>query len=402
MSKHLGIGLMSGTSLDGVDAVLTEIENTEVNTDVKVLNSFSVSYTDEEKQRIMALCDENTAKVDEITAMNFYLGEKFSYVVMELINQSKYSVSDIDFVSSHGQTIYHRPEEGHTEFEPKSTLQIGDISVISERTGLPVVGDFRTADMAAGGQGAPLVSFIDYMLFKDDKKARALQNIGGIGNVTYIKAGAKEEELLSFDTGPGNMVIDEVVYRVTKGSQTFDKGGEIALSGSVNKEFANELLRHEYFLRKPPKTTGREIFGKSYVDSVMKIAKNYNLLDKDLIASITYWTAKTISDSYQNFILAEGQSIDEVIIAGGGSHNKAILNFLQEELRDQRVMTFDDFGISSDMKEAVAFVVLGYHFLKGKYNTIPSATNSERKAIMGKVSYTQPSAYEKVLSIRGR
>lgn len=399
MSK-LGIGLMSGTSLDGIDAVLCRVNGTGFETELEVLDAYSISYTDAEKQKIMALCDEETARVDEITAMNFYLAEKFSEAVLQLVDQSDYSLKDIDFISSHGQTIYHLPDEGKNEFQPKSTLQIGDISVISERTGLPVVGDFRTAEMAAEGQGAPLVSFLDYVFFKDEKKSRALQNIGGIGNVTYLGRG-DDQQLTSFDTGPGNMVIDEVVYRLSEKTLTYDKNGEWAAKGQVNNAFVDELMQHDYFSRKPPKTTGREVFGKAYVDGVMNRAEAMNLSADDLVASVTAWTAKTIANSYNDFILSANKPLDEVIVSGGGGHNETLLRFLQDDLPEQRVTTIDEFGISSDVKEAAAFVVFGYHFLQGKTNTIREFTNADHEVIMGKLSYTQPQAFEKVLSIRG-
>ncbi len=396
--SNIGIGLMSGTSLDGIDAVLCKINGTGFETSIEVIEFYSYSYTDEEKQKIMKLCDENTARVDEITAMNFYLAEKFSEVVLKLVDQSGYSLEQIDFISSHGQTIYHLPDEGKGNYQPKSTLQIGDLSVISERTGLPVVGDFRTADMAAGGQGAPLVSFFDYIFFKDTNKRRALQNIGGIGNVTLL---GSDDELMSFDTGPGNMVIDEVVYRLSNGKKTFDRNGEWAARGRVDETFVAELMNHEYFKRMPPKTTGREVFGSAYVDGVMGLAKQLNLAEDDLVASVTAWTARTIASSYQDYFNSRNTIVDEVIVSGGGGHNQTLLRFLDEYLPDQRITTIDEFGISSDMKEAVAFVVFGYHFLKGKTNTIKSFTNADHEVIMGKLSYTQPQAFEKVLSIRG-
>ncbi|MFA1821977.1 anhydro-N-acetylmuramic acid kinase [Virgibacillus oceani] len=400
MPAKLGIGLMSGTSLDGIDAVLCKINGTGFDTEIEILDSYNISYSEDEKQKIMDLCDERTARVDEITSMNFYLGEKFSQAVVKLMEKSNYAMSDVDFISSHGQTIYHLPDEGVESFSLKSTLQIGDISVISERTGLPVVGDFRTADMAAGGQGAPLVSFFDYVFFNSQKKARALQNIGGIGNVTYLGVQA-DKKPFSFDTGPGNMVIDEVVYRLSSKEKTYDQNGEWAAAGEVNDDFVAELMRHEYFSRKPPKTTGREVFGKAYVDQVMALSDQSNLRKNDLVASITAWTAKTIAQTYQDFIINSGLRLDEVVISGGGSHNKTLLKFLQNYLPDQDVTTIDEFGISGDMKEAAAFVVLGYHFLKGETNTIESATNADNKVIMGKLSYTQPNTFEKVLAIRG-
>lgn len=401
MSAHLGIGLMSGTSLDGIDAVLCRISGIGINTRIEVLHFCSISYTKEEKEKIMALCDDNTSRVDDITKMNFYLAEKFSEAVQELVAQSAYDMSDIDFISSHGQTIYHLPDEGSGPFDLKSTLQICDISVISEKTGLPVVGDFRTADMAAGGQGAPLVSFFDAVLFTDKQKARALQNIGGIGNVTYLSPDSGKQPF-SFDTGPGNMVIDEIAYRLSSGKIKYDAGGEWAKKGTVNAAFVAELMKHPYFSRKPPKTTGREVFGKAYADEVMSLAGRFNLNSDDVVTGITAWTAKTIFDSYQDFITSAGYPLNEVIVSGGGSHNKTLLAFLQKFLPEQRVTTIDEFGISSDVKEAAAFVVLGYHFLKGKTNTIAAATNAVHPVIMGKLSYTQQAAFEKVLSIRGR
>lgn len=401
MVKHIGIGLMSGTSLDGIDAVLVEIEQVDRDTNVHTLSSLFQPYSDELRQRLLQLCSPDTANIEHITSMNMYLGREYARIVEKLIGNSGVKHEDILFVSSHGQTIYHKPTGTNDLADVPGTLQIGDLSVLSELTGLPVVGDFRTADMAAGGQGAPLISFIDYILFRDENKSRAIQNIGGIGNVTFLPKGAAETEIISFDTGPGNMVIDAVVYHVTDGKQTYDKDGLIAASGNIHAAFLEQLMSHPYFALTPPKTTGRELFNKHFVDEVMESANQIGLSNEDLVATVTAWTAQTISDSYSRFLETEGRTIDEVIIGGGGSYNPYLLEQLRKNLPGKIVSTHENFAISSDLKEAIGFAILGYHCLLGQYNQLPSATGAGNSVIMGKIAYTQPQAFQRLLSLWG-
>lgn len=388
---------MSGTSLDGVDAALIEIEGTYTNTRIQLIESIFQPYCQDIRSNILKLSHPTTSSVDGICQMNAYLGKYYGYVVQLLLNKSKVPKEDIMFISSHGQTIYHLPEPQDTaEWNIASTLQIGDISVLAEETGLPVVGDFRPADMAAGGQGAPLMSYVDYILFQDSKKNRALQNIGGIGNVTFIPANGKEEDVISFDTGPGNMVIDAIVNKITNGMQTYDDKGLLASKGKVIPSLLNELMQHKYFSQKIPKTTGREQFDKDFIVDLWKKARSYKIKDVDLLRTVTNWTALTIADSYKQLEVQHGFKMDEVIVSGGGSRNITLLKQLQSYLPNVVIQTSTDVGINSDQKEAIGFAILGHECLNGMFNTLTSATGSSRKVIMGKVSFTQHEAYQKI------
>ncbi len=397
MTTHLAVGLMSGTSLDGIDAVLVEIEGIDKSLKVKVIESFFQPYASDLRTTLLELCDPKTAALDTICSMNMYLGKLAGKTVNNLLKKAGISKEKVAFISSHGQTIYHIPEVFTKHpWEVPSTLQIGDISAIAEETHIATVGDFRPADMAANGQGAPLVSFVDYILFHDDNKHRAIQNIGGIGNVTYISSDLDKGQTLSFDTGPGNMVIDAIVQQVTNGKQKYDKDGELASRGKIIEDLLIELMNHPYFKIKPPKTTGREMFGLAFAKELMKKAQEQEINEEDLIATVTAWTAKSIADSYQSYLIKEGNKIDEVIIGGGGSYNSTLLSFLKEYLPNQKIVTHEDYGISSDLKEAIAFAVLGYYTIVGQFNQLPSATGADHPVIMGKVAYTQPEAYERL------
>ncbi|SDK03195.1 anhydro-N-acetylmuramic acid kinase [Sediminibacillus albus] len=399
MEKHLGIGLMSGTSLDGIDAVLVEISGKYTETKVNVIDSLSFSFPKELREELKELCSPLTASLENICSMNMYLGKEMGKIVNDLLVKANKQKEDVLYISSHGQTIYHNPAGGKRLTAVPGTLQIGDLSVLSEVTGITAVGDFRTADMAAGGQGAPLVSFVDYILFKSEKYSRAIQNIGGIGNVTYLPKDGTDKDVQSFDTGPGNMVIDEVVTRISNGKENYDKDGKLAFQGNINTKLLNKLLDHPYLVIEPPKTTGRELFGADFVDKVIHMAGD--LPSEDIVSTVTAWSARTIADSYQRFLEVDGNNLDEVIIGGGGSYNPFLMKQIKENLPEKNVYTHEHFGISSDLKEAVAFAVLGYHCLQGQYNQSPSATGAKNPVIMGKVAYTQPGAYKRVFSWRG-
>ncbi|WP_153463154.1 anhydro-N-acetylmuramic acid kinase [Sediminibacillus terrae] len=399
MDKQLGIGLMSGTSLDGIDAVLIEIEGSSIHTKVNVIESLTHEYESDVRTAIKELCNPEKATLEKICSMNMFLGRELGMIVNELLDKADIGKEEVLFVSSHGQTIFHKPVGGENRMDVPGTLQIGDLSMLSEMTGITAVGDFRTADMSAGGQGAPLVSFVDYILFNNPDRSRAIQNIGGIGNVTYIPKNAKKDQIMSFDTGPGNMVIDEVVYRLTEGKQAYDKDGRIAYRGEANKKLLNKLMEHPYFAMKPPKTTGRELFGSSFVDTFMRDSADLSFEDR--VATVTAWTAKTIAQSYSSFIESSCNSIDDVVIGGGGSYNPFLMEQLHRYLPNQTVYKHEDFQLSSDLKEAIAFAILGYHCLIGQSNQIPSATGADNPVIMGKISHTQQQAFQRLNVLRG-
>jgi anhydro-N-acetylmuramic acid kinase len=358
------IGLMSGTSADGVDAAAIDIKNDKV----KLLAFDTFNYSPALRRNILELGEQKTCRPGDISSLNFQLGEVFADAVIKLCKKNKINLKTIDLIGSHGQTIFHKPA--------CNTLQIGEPSIIAYKTGITTIADFRPKDIAAGGQGAPLVPFADYWLFKNKKKSRAIQNIGGIANVTYLAANCKLKDIIAFDTGPGNMIIDRLVFLATKGKQNFDRDGKIAAKGKININLLNEMMSHPYFRRRPPKTTGREMFGRKYTDAFYK-----KLPNEDIIATATAFTAISIAAAYKKFL---PRLPDEIILCGGGTRNKTLVKMLGQNIKSKILFT-DDFGINSDAKEAVSFAILAYATIKGIANNVPSATGAKKAVILGKV-----------------
>ena len=368
------ISLMSGTSLDAIDACLVKIFD-----DLKfeVIDSFSIDYPDDIRKKLLNLANNN-GNVKDVCFMNFVVGEMFAKCVNELIKKVKVKKEDIDFISTHGQTIWHMPEKVEINgIQTGATLQIGDISVISYKTGIMTIGDFRTKDMAAGGQGAPLVPFADKILFGTDKN-RLIQNIGGISNVTVL---SNECDIFAFDNAPGNMLIDYCIQKYF--NLPFDKNGEIALKGNIDKKWLNELLNEPFYFQEPPKSTGRELFNNEYAEKILKTAPNNKY---DIIATITALTSKAIANSYQDFIFKK-TTIDEAVLGGGGAYNKAIIKYLQEYLPNITIKTHEDFNIPNKLKECIAFAYLGYFTVNKKPNNVPSCTGADTPVVMGKIAY---------------
>ncbi|MDK2793637.1 MAG: anhydro-N-acetylmuramic acid kinase [Caldanaerobacter sp.] len=384
--ERLVVGLMSGTSADGIDAALVKVKGRGLDTKVELLEFEKFPYEEEVQKKIFELFDPHTGTVEKICHMNFLLGELFAEATLKLIKKAGLTPKDIDLIGSHGQTIYHIPNFiEDMGYKVRSTLQIGEPAVIAERTGIVTVADFRVRDVAAGGQGAPLVPYTEYILYRSPNETIALQNIGGIGNVTVLPKGGSIEDVIAFDTGPGNMVIDEVVKRITHGKMNFDKDGELASRGKVNEEFLAELLKDEFFEIKPPKTTGREHFGKNYVDNLMKKASYLEIDKYDLVATVTALTAYSVVRSYEKFIFPY-YKVDKVVIGGGGSFNKTLVQMIKKQLPQVRVITQEDIGFNSDAKEAVAFAILASETINGNFNNIPKATGAKHPVVMGKIS----------------
>jgi len=357
---------MSGTSADGVDTAVVDIKNNKV----KLLAFDTFNYSSLLRRNILELGEQKACRPADISSLNFTLGEVFADAVIKLCRKNRIDLRTIDLISSHGQTIYHNPN-GKTP----STLQIGEPAVIAYKTGITTVADFRPKDIAAGGQGAPLVPFADYFLFKSNKN-RAIQNIGGIANVTYLAANCKSKDIIAFDTGPGNMIIDRLAFLVTKGRQNFDKDGKIATKGKVNIKILNQMLRHPYFCKKPPKSTGREMFGREYTDVFYK-----KLPNEDIIATATAFTAVSVAEAYKKFL---PKMPDEIILCGGGARNKTLVKMLRQNIKSKILFT-DDFGINGDAKEAVSFAILAYATIKEIANNIPSATGAKKAITLGKI-----------------
>lgn len=380
------IGLMSGTSLDGIDAAVVRITGCGPESQVELLHYESTPYDPVLRERLKALCGPDHAGSAGICAMNAYLGMKFAEAAVRAASGAELRMEDVDLISSHGQTVWHIPErDPQDSFMVPSTLQIGDLSVIAKHTGTLTVGDFRPADMAVGGQGAPLVPYGDFVLFGHPEKGRLLQNIGGIGNCTAIPAGGTPSDMIAFDTGPGNMIIDEAVHMLSGGRLSYDRGGEWAAQGHADMQMVDDLMTHSYFGQLPPKSTGRELFGKAYAAEFMSAARVRQLGDADIVATATAFTAHSIADSYRRFVFPS-TGIEEVIVSGGGAHNRELLRMLKELLPEVKVMTSGELGFHDDGKEAIIFALLGNDFMHGLPNNVPSATGASRATVMGKLA----------------
>lgn len=355
-------GIMSGTSLDGIDVAVVDIRGRKI--DVTGFRTFP--YPEAVRRRLLGVSNSETHTA-EISRLNFLLPELYA----KAVKRCGVPLETIELIGCHGQTIFH---------ERRNTLQIGDGSVLAERTGVPVVSDFRPRDIAAGGHGAPLVPFVDYMLWRDRKLGRVALNIGGIANFTAIPPNAKPEEAIAFDTGPGNMVIDQLVAVHTGGRQTFDKGGAIAEAGKLNQPLLDRLLKAKYFKAKPPKTAGREQYGREFVEDL--VATGLPL--PDLIATATAFTPATIAVGVQRFVK---HRVDEVIVSGGGARNRTLMAYLQAFLPAARIRTSNELGIDSDAKEAIAFAILAHETWHRRPSNLPSATGARHPAILGKISW---------------
>jgi anhydro-N-acetylmuramic acid kinase len=382
LPKKRIIGLMSGTSADGVDAALVEIEGSGLETKLQLLCFHFSPFPKDIRQQISELFSPKSGSVDKICQFNFLLGELFANAALEVIHKSGLSLSSIHLIASHGQTIYHIPPSMKSGIP--STLQIGEPAVIAHKTGIPVIADFRVADVTVGGEGAPLVPYADFLLFRDERKAIATQNIGGISNVTVIPANAKIDDVLAFDTGPGNMLIDEAVRLLTEGKYNYDPGGTIAAKGRTNMILLDELMEHPFIYAAPPKSTGRETFGLHYALEVIQKARSQNMEDAEILATLTEFTAKSIYENYVQFVFPH-YNLSEVILSGGGIHNRTLMKFLKQYFGHIPLVKSDDYGIPSDAKEAIAFAILANETLANHPGNIPKVTGAQRPVILGKI-----------------
>jgi anhydro-N-acetylmuramic acid kinase len=373
------VGLMSGTSVDGIDAALTRIIGSGIETEVEVLAFETTPFPSKVRQDIFKAMDPEQSNAPLICSLNFKLGTCYANVVKAVCEQAGFDIKKLDAVGSHGQTIFHIPQ-AYDGFIP-STLQIGEPAVIAYETKTPVVSNFRVMDMAAGGQGAPLVPYVDYLLFRKTGRTVALQNIGGIANVTVIPEQAGLKDVYAFDTGPGNMMIDALMKHFY--GLDYDPDGGYAKVGTVHEPMLAEMMQDSYISETPPKTTGREHFGQGYVNELLK--KWGNVTANDFIATATRFTAHTIAYNYKTFILPKDK-VDVMVVSGGGSHNKALMDSLAELLPAIEIKTADDYGLSSDAKEAVAFSVLANEMLSGNPANVPSATGAKEMVVLGNLT----------------
>lgn len=385
------IGLMSGTSHDGVDAALVEItvssdkpsypsrgkDGHNGSANFRLIRHLHLPYHKHLRNEIRKAFN---GSAELICRLNFSLGEIFAKAVLSLLKETGLNAEYIDAIASHGQTIYHIPPSGR---RPGSTLQIGEASVIAERTGILTISDFRTADMAAGGQGAPLVPMADYLLFKEPGMVKSVLNIGGIANVTIIRD--KIDDTVAFDTGPGNSLIDEAMLLVSKGTKSFDRNGSLARSGRPIPRLLNELLSHPYFRKRHPKSTGRETFGAGMVFDIFKRYRRFKC--QDIVSTLTHLTAKTIYNSVAGF------RPDEIILTGGGVSNKFLRELIDDNIKEDaiKISEISAYGIPPQAKEAVSFAILGYLSINRRHGNMPSVTGARHGVILGKA--TLPSRY---------
>jgi anhydro-N-acetylmuramic acid kinase len=374
------VGLMSGTSADGIDAALVEISGRDPLAPVVRVVCYQLHpYPAQVREQVLRLSNFS-APVGEVCHLSYRLGGLFAEAARRVIAAAGLRPEEVDLIASHGQTIYHGPGG-----DPPATLQIAEPAVIAERTGRMVVADFRPADIAAGGQGAPLVPFADFLLFRHSQKSRAIQNIGGIANVTYLPAGGGAEAVVAFDTGPGNMLLDGAARALTGAGQ--DTDGELAAAGRVHRPLLEWLLRHPFLALPPPRSAGREEFGRTYLNEALERAAG--LAPADVMATLTAFTVESIAVAYRAFLLPRGP-IDEVIVGGGGARNPVLLAELRTAVRRvcgpaTRVVTHEEVGLNSEAKEAVAFAILGHAALLGQPANLPAATGAKHPAVLGKI-----------------
>ena len=384
--QRVVVGLMSGTSVDAIDAVLVRITGHAPTATIEKIRFGSYPFPEEIRTRINTLFDKDKARIEEICHLDFVVGELFAAAANRVIAEAGMTNDRVDVIATAGQTIWHRPRPTSEEstasvawvgkpIATRSTLAIGQSIVIAERTGVLTIGDLRVRDVAAGGHGAPLVAYFDWAQLRDKKKARAMQNIGGIANVTYVPPGAALADVVAFDTGPGNMIMDALVYILSDGTETFDRDGARAARGQINSDILEWCMADPYFQLKPPKTTGRERFGRQYARRLVERFARTPF--DDLVATATAFTAQSIADAYHGFIRTP---VDEMIIAGGGAKNPTLLQMLRERLPECAISIYEHL----QEKEAMAMALIANDSLAGMPTNVPSATGGQ-PAILGKI-----------------
>ncbi|MGB6876705.1 MAG: anhydro-N-acetylmuramic acid kinase [Candidatus Acidiferrales bacterium] len=386
----LALGMMSGTSADGIDVALVHISGSSASPRAHLVNFAAFPYPPAVRAAVLRLANGESTTTREISQLNFRLGTLFADAALRACNRFHVSPRRISLIGSHGQTIYH--QGAATPFlgaSVSSTLQIAEPAIIAERTGITTVADFRPADMAAGGQGAPLVPFVDYLLYRHARVGRIALNIGGIANLSVIPAAAQPRDVFAFDTGPGNMIIDALAAHFTRGRLRFDRNAQLARRGHLVLSLLNQLLAHPFFRKSPPKTAGREEFGAEYASRLITLAKRRRTPPADLLHTATAFTAASIAQACEKFVFPRARAT-ELILAGGGARNPLLVAYLVAFLPSLKIIPADAFGVPADAKEAFAFAVLAYAAFHQHANNLPSATGAHHPAILGKICYAHP------------
>ncbi|GAC1621304.1 MAG: anhydro-N-acetylmuramic acid kinase AnmK [Candidatus Acidiferrum sp.] len=383
----LVLGIMSGTSADGIDCALARISGAPPRLNTKLLNHCSVKFPSRVRKEILRIAEGNNTTSGELSQLNFRLGELFADAALTACKRFGVPTSHVALIGSHGQTIFHQGKPANFLGRPTtSTLQIGEASLIAASTGITTVADFRPADMAQGGQGAPLVPYADYLLYRSETFGRVSLNLGGIANITVLPRAAKPSQVLAFDTGPANMLIDALVTHFTSGRQRFDKNARLAQSGRSIPALVDELMRDPFLKVPPPKSTGREYYGRVYIKRMLAHARKHRAKPADQVRAATIFTALSIVDALNRFVLPK-TIIHQLIVSGGGAHNPLILAQLSVALTDVDVLPSSRLGIPVDAKEAFAFALLAYESFHRRPANLPSATGAHHPAILGKISY---------------
>jgi anhydro-N-acetylmuramic acid kinase len=392
MKGHSGemlvLGMMSGTSADGIDTALVRISGAPPALSAKFEAHHHVAFNPPVREAVLRLANGAPTTTAEISRLDFVLGEEFARAAIAACKAADTPLEHLDLIGSHGQTVFHQGARARLvgAWRVASTLQIGEANVIAERTGVPTIANFRSADIAAGGHGAPLVPFVDYLLYRDEQRGRVALNIGGIANVTVIPAGAAPSDVFAFDTGPGNMIVDALVQGMTRGRSRFDRGARIALAGRTIQDLLARMMREPYLRKKPPKTAGREQFGRAYVERLIGWGKRHHAEPADLVRTATVFTSLSIGDAFRRLILPRAE-VHELIVAGGGARNPLMMAQLAASVPGIEIIPSSRFGVPTDAKEAFAFAILAYEAFHGRANNLPSATGARHPAVLGKLHY---------------
>ena len=390
MKPLLVLGLMSGTSADGVDVALACISGAPPKLGAKLLAHTSVGFPLAVRKQILRAAEQAPVAPAVLSQLNFRLGEVFAEAALTACRKFRLSPRRVALIGSHGQTIFHQgPPAAHRGRSTASTLQIGEPSVIAARTGIMTIADFRPADIALGGQGAPLVPYADYLLYRHENLGRVALNLGGIANITVLPRAAKPSQVVAFDTGPANMLIDALVGHFSRGRQRFDRDARLAGRGRSIPALLTALMRDPYLRLAPPKSTGREYYGDAYVKKVLAMGRRYHAEPNDLIRSVTLFTALSVVDALHRFVLPKTK-IRQLIVSGGGARNPLIFAQIAAALPSIEVLSSSELGIPEDAKEAFAFALLAYETYHRRPGNLPSATGACHPAILGKVAYAPP------------
>jgi anhydro-N-acetylmuramic acid kinase len=384
--QRLLAGLMCGTSGDGISAAVIETEGYGRERGLRVLAHDVFPYSEEVRTQLFSLFPPHRFTAVDLAHLHRALGEALADAALGIAASAGRAPEELRAIAVQAPTLFHeQPAQGRDGVH----MEIGESAIISERTGAVVVSDLRPSDVAAGGHGAPLSAFVDWALLTDDTFGRAVQNIGGIANVTFLPPRAAQEDVVCFDTGPGNMVIDGVVEILSGGREAFDRDGQRAGRGSVNEELLSELVRHPYLQRRPPKTTGREEFGQHFAEQTVERGRALGIGDDDLVATVTVYTVECIGLHYDRELRPRGR-LDEVVLYGGGAHNRMLVTMLRERIAPTPVRLQDEFGIPGDAREAVTWAVLADETLAGRPANIPAASGATHAAILGKLVRVHP------------